>query len=114
MTETNICSEETTSGPKRSLGTTPTLLVALLQRFQSVGLDRCGWVGGWDGGTYRKRSETQGKARGVMVGVQRKETEAGYFECVVLPWIEICFKSLLMHYSTHLQVVCRITFYMNQ
>jgi hypothetical protein len=53
MTETNICSEESTSGPKRSLGTTPTLLVALLQRFQSVGLDQCGWVGG----TYRKRSE---------------------------------------------------------
>jgi len=47
MTETNICSEESTSGPKRSLGTTPTLLVALLQRFQSVGLDQCGWVGGW-------------------------------------------------------------------
>ena len=47
MTETNICSEESTSDPKRSLGTTPTLLVALLQRFQSVGLDRCGWVGGW-------------------------------------------------------------------
>jgi hypothetical protein len=47
MTETNICSEESTSGPKRSLGTTPTRLVALLQRFQSVGLDRCGWVGGW-------------------------------------------------------------------
>jgi hypothetical protein len=54
MTETNICSEESTSGPKTSLGTTPTRLVAILQRFQSVGLDRCGWVGGWAGGTLEK------------------------------------------------------------
>lgn len=83
MTETNMCSEESTSGSKRSLGTTPTRLVALLQRFQSVGLDRCGWVGG----TYRKRSETQGKTRGVTVDAQREATQAGYFENVALPWI---------------------------
>jgi hypothetical protein len=61
MTETHICSGESTSGSKRSLGTTPTRLVALLQRFQSVGLDRCGWVDG----RHRGRSETQGKNLGV-------------------------------------------------
>jgi len=92
MTETNMCSEESTSGSKRSLGTTPTRLVALLQRFQSVGLDRCGWVGGKVCGTYRKRSETQGKTRGVTVDAQREAIEAGYFEKVSLPWIEMCGK----------------------
>jgi len=46
------------------------------------------------GGTYRERSETQGKTRGVTVDAQREATEAVYFESVVLTWIEISFKCL--------------------
>jgi len=52
------------------------------------------WVGGWLCGTYRKRSETQGKTLGVTVDAQREVTEAGYFANVALPWIEICVKYL--------------------
>jgi hypothetical protein len=44
MSESDIVSVETSSGSRRSLGRTPTCLVALLQRIQSVGLDLCGWV----------------------------------------------------------------------
>jgi hypothetical protein len=44
MSESDIVSVETSSGSRRSLGRTPARLVALLQRIQSVGLDRCGWV----------------------------------------------------------------------
>jgi hypothetical protein len=44
MSERDIVSTETSSSPRRSLGTRPIRLVALLQRIQCVGLDRCGWV----------------------------------------------------------------------
>ena len=93
MTETNICSGESSVylWPEKISWHYAYTFGGPTPKISKRGTGPV-WVGGQVGGTYRKRSETQGKTRGVTVDAQRVATEAGYFESVVLPWIEICFR----------------------